>query len=545
MIAGRRVPASQSRGLYCMDAQEQIRRGVVWLGSATLVARLLDVGATVVVFGLLDKAEMGLGVLAISACAVAESLSGLGIGNALVQSPRVSRDEESSLFWLTSCIGVVLAAGLLIASPLLADTYDNAALSALVSMSALKLVLIGMSVVPLQLLGKQLRFREIGAVQTLASLGEGLTKIVLAASGAGAWSLIFGNIARGVVLLLALGLLSDFRPRLHFAFAETKRFMRVGLYVASSSVLFQVYKNVDYFLVGKLLGMEVLGLYRVAFDVAMQPTDAIIAVVNRVGLPVYSRLAGDVRALRSGFLSSTRSFLLLAAPVAAIIFFSAENVLEIVDPRWLDGRPAVEILVWASLLRAAALIFPQVYVAAGRPEYASLDSLVSLLALTTSFYCGLVFFPELGVLSVCLAWLGVYPLLLAGHLVVIQRFVSLRPLVYLKALAPGLGAITSMVLGLAALEWLWAFVSPPLASRRHLVLLELIAAVLVGLSIYVAYLRWVLRMRWSQLFAKRAAVATPEVPVEVARDAATEAAGEAAASTYPGPRLPPNVPVSK
>ncbi|HVZ33479.1 MAG TPA: oligosaccharide flippase family protein [Polyangiaceae bacterium] len=481
-----------------MDGQLQIRRGMLWLGSATIIARLLDVGATIAVLRLLTQEQMGLAALALSACTVLESLSGFGIGHAIIQDRNLSSDEEHSLFWLTSVMGVVLALLLVGLAPLLSSTYDDAALRPLLAVSGLKLVLIGMTVVPLQLLGRTLQFKETGAVQTLASAGEGIVKIVLAALGSGAWAMIWGNVARGLVLLIGLWFLSAYRPRMHFAFAETRRFVRFGLTLASSNILFQMYKNSDYFLVGKFLGLEALGLYRVAFDVAMQPTEAIITVVNRVGLPIYARLAHDTRALLSSFLSTTRSFLLMAAPVAAVIFFASGDVLRIVGgERWLGSQPAVQILVWASLIRAAAVIFPEVYIAAGKPQYATLDSLVSLIVLAGSFACGLHFFPQLGVLSVCLAWLLVYPLILLGHVVWTHRWMSLGVGRYFSALAPGLGAAATMIVGLQAVRRVL-----PVHQQG---LTELLALASLGVVIYLAYLRWILKTRLSEFLPRRGA----------------------------------------
>jgi len=480
-----------------IDGQDQVKRGLLWLGSATLAARVLDVGATFVVVSLLSKEQMGLAALALSACAILESLSGIGIGSALVQAKDVSADEESSLFWLTSAVGIGLGLLMMGLGPVLAYTYDEAALRPLVYASSLKLVLVGISVVPMQLLSKRLEFREIGTVQTLSSLGEGLVKIAFAFGGAGAWALVIGNVARGVVLLLALWVFASFRPRLHFALAETRRYVRFGLQVAGSGALYHVYKNADYFLVGKLLNIEALGLYRVAFDVAMQPTDTIIAVVGRVGFPVFSRLSHDLGALRATFASNTRSLFLMVAPLAALIFMCARQLFEVVgEGRWLGAVPAVQVLVWAGLLRAATTMFPQVYVALGKPGYATIDSLITLVVLSVSFWLGLTFFPEVGVLSVCYAWVMVYPLLLLGHLAVIQNLIELSPGPYLRALSAGFGPVIPIALGL--------FVMGRLTEGHELGLLELPLCIVVGLGIYWAYLRWVLSLRLREILPRRA-----------------------------------------
>jgi len=479
-----------------IDGQAQVKRGLLWLGSATLAARVLDFGATVVVVSVLGQAEMGLATVAVQACAILESVSGIGIGSALVQAKELSAREESSLFWLTSAVGVGLGLILLGVAPVLAYTYDQAQLLPLVAASALKLVLVGMSVVPLQLLSKRLGFREIGTVQTLSSLGEGLVKIAFALGGAGAWALVIGNVSRGVVLLAALWVFSGFRPRLHFAFEETKRFARFGLQVAGSSLLFHVYRNADYFLVSKVLGMEALGSYRVAFDVAMQPTDTIIAVVGRVGFPVYAKLSSDLAALRATFASNTRSLFLMVAPLAALIFFCTGELFELVGGgRWLGAVPATQVLVWAGLLRAATTMFPQLYTAVGKPAYATIDSALTLVVLTASFWLGLTLFPELGVMSVCYAWLLVYPLFLLGHLLVARRLIGLEAAPYMRALATGLGPALPMGLALS----LWALVS----ERMGLGGLELVSFIVLGLGVYWGYLRWVLGVRFREIMPKR------------------------------------------
>jgi O-antigen/teichoic acid export membrane protein len=495
--------AREAKPSQAIDGQDQVKRGFLWLGSATLAARVLDLTATVVIVSVLTKEQMGLAALPMSACAILESLSGIGIGSALVQAKDLSAKEESSLFWLTSAIGVGLGLVLLALAPVLALTYGEAELGPLVAVSSLKLVLVGMGVVPQHLLSKRLEFRELGTVQTLSSLGEGLVKITLAFAGAGAWALVLSNVARGLVLLLTLRVLCSFRPQRHFSFQETVRFSRFGLQVAGSGALFSLYKNADYFLVGKLLDIEALGLYRVAFDVAMQPTDTIIAVVGRVGFPVYSRLSNDLSALRATFASNTRSMFLMVAPLATLIFMAAPQLFGLIGGgRWLGAVPAVQILVWAGLLRAATTMFPQVYVAMGKPGYATLESLITLVVLTTAFWCGLTWFPELGVLSVCYAWLLIYPVFLLVHLLVIRSMIGLAQGPYWRALGAGFGPVLPMALGL--------YLVARLTRGHDLGLFALPLVVVVGLGIYWAYARWVLAVRFSDLIPKRTRAARSE-----------------------------------
>ena len=111
------------------------------------------------------------------------------------------------------------------------------------------------------------------------------------------------------------------------------------------------------------LDIEALGLYRVAFDVAMQPTDTIIAVVGRVGFPVYSRLSHDLAALRATFASNTRSMFLMVAPLATLIFMAAPQLFGLIGGgRWshpavvIPERPVPASRRWIGLISIAVFI---------------------------------------------------------------------------------------------------------------------------------------------------------------------------------------------
>lgn len=469
---------------------------MLWLGSATAVTRLLDLGSSLVILSLLQREEMGTAALVLSTGAVVEAASGLGLGQALIQAKNLTQNEEQSLFWWTAGFGALLAMVLLIIAPWVADFYGLPVLSPMIALTGIKMVLVGTAVVPQQLLSKHLMFREAGAAQTLATLGEACAKISLALVGFGAWALVLGNVFRGVVLLGAVLLLTRFRPRAHFAWTEVKRYQGFGIRVSLAAFFVHSYRNADYFLIGKFLGVEALGVYRVAFDLGMQPMEVIYTLINRVSYPIYVKLSHDLEALRSALLRSTRSLMLLGAPIVAFLFFAAGDVLALVTHgRWQAAVPAIQILVWAALLRGAAHLFPQIYVAVGRPSYAVLDSAVSLVVLVGAFCLGLILFPSSGTLSVCWAWLAAYPPLLALHLKLTGRITRIRIGEYLRALAPGL--IGALLMGgpMALTVFLDLHAGSPLLS----VVIWLIS----GAVVYALYLRFALKIALRDLIPKK------------------------------------------
>lgn len=491
-----------------IDDRNETKRGMLWLGSATVVTRLVDVGSSLVAMALLSREEMGTAALALSAGAIAESISGLGLGHALIQARNLTRDEEHSLFWLATLIGLGLAVILAASAPFVADVYKVPVLLPMIALTGVKLITLGSALVPHQLLSKNLKFREAGAAQALCTLGEATTKIALASLGFGAWSLVLANALRGPLLLGSVLWLSGFRPRAHFSWREVSGYQSFGLRIATSGLFYQGYRNADYFLIGKVLGVEALGVYRVAYEIGMQPLEVVLNLVNRVSYPIYAKVAHDVLALKGAFLRSTRSMTLLAAPIAAFLFFATSDLIPLVThPRWTDAVPAVRILVWGALLKGVAHLFPQVYVAAGRPHYAAFDSAVSLVLLVTLFWSGLTLLPEWGTLSVCWAWVLAYPMLLQLNIVMTRRITPLTWPEYLRALTPGIGGALVMSVGMLATRPL------ELGTWGHLP--SLIGTALVGITTYAAYLRIVLGVHLRDLAPKPATIATESTPTQV------------------------------
>jgi O-antigen/teichoic acid export membrane protein len=99
-----------------------------------------------------------------------------------------------------------------LAAPWLASIWDNATLTPLIRASAIKLLFVGVALVPLSMLNRAMKFERIALANTLATFGSGLSTVVLAWSGFGAWAFVLGQLVYGLVIAVAAFALSPFRP---------------------------------------------------------------------------------------------------------------------------------------------------------------------------------------------------------------------------------------------------------------------------------------------------------------------------------------------
>ena len=132
-----------------IDAKHEMKRGLWWMGTATLAMRLLDVGGSLLVLQFLSPADVGLSALAWSIAVALEAFNGLGVGQWIVRQRDLSHEALSGLFWFCTLLGVAAVAVMLALAPLLAVFYADPRLGPMIVVSAVKLIFVGAALVPI------------------------------------------------------------------------------------------------------------------------------------------------------------------------------------------------------------------------------------------------------------------------------------------------------------------------------------------------------------------------------------------------------------
>jgi O-antigen/teichoic acid export membrane protein len=438
------------------DAMAQHRRalgrGFNWLGGATIIAKVTDFSTTLVVLLFLSKQQVGIGSLVVSIGMVVEAFDGLGTGDALVQAESVTRRQLDSLFWFILGAAGLVAALTLAAAPAVQAIYGVPGMAAYFVAVAAKQPLVGAAVIPLARLNRALRYERIAAVNVGATFGAALARAGIALAGGGAWALAGGYAASGVFILAGALMVSPFRPRLRFNMAEIAPLLHFGLRSSSANIFEQIFKNIDFLLVGWFYGAAPLAVYRVAFDVAMEPAMAIGTIINRTALPVFARAAVVPEHLTGALLWSLQRLTALNAPLMAGILLLATPLTALLHDSqghsYGGAALPMQILALAAILRITSQLLTPVLLATGEPGRAARLSAATLALLGTGILAaGLSFPARTGIIAVSAVWLAVYPALLCWGMLYLYQHWRIRPGALARPfLAPGLG-IAIMLLG--------------------------------------------------------------------------------------------------
>ncbi|WP_419730465.1 oligosaccharide flippase family protein [Lichenicola sp.] len=432
------------------ENHERLKRGFNWLGGASVIARIVDFLTILTMLLFLTKDQVGIASLVVSIGMVVEALNGLGTGEALIQARSVSREQLDTLFWYV--VGAaILAGGLtLAAAPAIAALYGVAGMASYFLAIAVKQPLVGAALIPLALMNRDLQYERIALVNVCATIGAALTRLALGASGAGVWALVIGYSASGLYILIGAMLARPFRARLRFQMEAIRPLARFGTRAVTANVAEQMFKNVDYMLIGWFYGASSLAIYRVAFDVAMEPAMAVGTLVNRTTLPVFARVAASGGQLVEILAWSLRRIVGLVAPLLAALFLVAGPLMSLLHDgqghSYAAAATPLKLLAIAALLRVVLQLLATMMMGSGRPGTVARLSAMTLLLLSGSILAvGCIFQARLGLIAVSAVWLAIYPLLLGWGLFTIHRHWQIGVASVLEAVVTPLAGVAIIV----------------------------------------------------------------------------------------------------
>jgi O-antigen/teichoic acid export membrane protein len=344
-----------------------VRVGLGWSFLNNLLVRIGTVLAGIVLARILTPADYGVLAVALVAFEALLSINELGVSLAIVRWPGDVRRIAPTVMTLSIIGSVGFYAIAFVAAPSFAAALNAPAATGVLRLLCVAVMLDGITAVPAGLLNRGFQ-QDRRMLADLASLVvfSGVA-IFLASRGLGAWSIAWGRVAGNVVSAVAVTLLASVRFRPGFDGAAARELLAFGMPAAGSSLLVFAMLNVDYVVVGGLLGPVALGFYMLAFNLSSWPVTMFSMAVRRVALAGFSQLQKDPTALRFGFARSFGLLMAAAIPVSALLSgFALPLVRFVYGAKW---EPAASALRWLAILGALRVALELSYdflIAAGR-----------------------------------------------------------------------------------------------------------------------------------------------------------------------------------
>lgn len=329
--------------------------GFAWQYTSYISQALLQLIVLAVLARLLSPEDFGILGIAMIFVGFAELFSQLGVGPALIQRSDLTPNHIRVGFTLSVLLSLVLTLILMAFSPLAAVFLKNNQVTSVLVVVSLNFFFSGFGVVAESLLKRNLKFKSLMWAGILSYLfGYALIGIAMAWLGYGVWALVGATLGQSLLKSVVLLILNPHPVTPSLARGEMRELLFFGGGFTLARFLNYSANQGDYFVVGRMMGPEALGVYSRAYQLMMLPAKYFGQVLTGVLFPVMAKLQDERRQLTNTYLAGIAMVSLVSAPIGALMVVMASEIVEVVlGPKWSDTVIPFQILALGVVARGS------------------------------------------------------------------------------------------------------------------------------------------------------------------------------------------------
>ncbi|MCW7537305.1 lipopolysaccharide biosynthesis protein [Aquabacterium sp. A7-Y] len=438
---------------------------VLWNYAGAAGRALAQIGVQVVLARLLGPQIYGQFAIVLVVMGFGWLLTESGMGTALVQTPKLSDEAIRQALGGVIVQGSVVGLGVMLAAPVLANIFDDPALTGPLLVCGPLILLQALGNISGSLMRRGFDMKRFQLIQLTAYVVcFGGLAITLARLGWGVWSLVVAFTCQTAAILIAS--YAIVRHPLRPLFRMDPELRKFGVHILVSNMASWTIDNLDRAVVGRLWGVSSLGAYTAAQNLARGPATLLSQSVQSVTLATASRVQDDPERLRRTYCCITGGLALVMLPAFALLLAIAEPlILMLYGDRWSEAVPIFRAFAVAMPLHVLSAVAGSFLWAIGAVSKEMVSQVLVATSLLVCFALASALSEPLAVAAWAVPF--AYALRCVINFSLIVRRIGLTPGRLAGALAGGmlLGAVGAGVWELTALAP-WADASLAIAAAR-------------------------------------------------------------------------------
>ena len=326
-----------------------VRKSLAWSYGSQVATFILTFGTSVVVARLLSPREMGIYAMAFAVSGVVSSFTTFGVSSYVVREAELPREVLRAAYTTNASLAVLVSAmlmGVSVIPGLLPP--DVAFVLRLIALNPL----IGLfEFTPWALSTREARFKLVSAVTMLRTTVNAFATMAFALARFGPASLALGSLVGYVASVLTYNLK---RPRdilLRPTWTGLRPIVVFGLQMMSVSGAAQIAARGSDLILGRLLGLEALGLYSRASGLSYQIYNSIYGLASNV---LFVRMSEELRTTGAVHRIYLRAIAVLTAImwplVIGVAVLARPFIAHVYGEKWLGAAAPLSLLMVAQFI---------------------------------------------------------------------------------------------------------------------------------------------------------------------------------------------------
>jgi O-antigen/teichoic acid export membrane protein len=323
-------------------------RGTFWTIATYGISQVMRFGSNLVLTHLLFPELFGLMTLAYVFITGLHLFSDLGLHTSIIQNKRGDDLDFLNTAWTMQIIrGVGLwLCCLLIAVPA-AHFYNEPRLVWVLPIAGLGTLISGFNSTGITSLSRRMSIKQISGFELSGQVISIVVMLTWAWFDRSVWSLLVGSLASAIFQLVRSHQMNPHPPnRWKLEKQAVSELVSFGKWIFLSTALTFFAMQSDRLILGKILGLKLLGVYGVAVSLAEIPKQLVTAVGGKVMFPMFTKFVDLPRHEFRTKIRQGRLPILLAAALALSVLVGFGDVITatLYDDRYADAVWMIPIL---------------------------------------------------------------------------------------------------------------------------------------------------------------------------------------------------------
>ena len=335
-----------------MDLQDIKKKGisgVFWSLFGKVSTHIVTFIVSIILARLLSPADFGLVGMAMVFVFFTQTFMDFGLTSAVIQKKDPTETQINTVFYISIILGTCLMIAMIILAPYIGRYYNNPEVAKIARFVSYSFVIHALTGLQRALLTKQLEMKVLMGINIIGAFVQGVSGVVLAYLGYGAWSIVYSTFLNNIITTLILWIKSSWRPKWLFNLSEIKGMFMYSYKMFIAGVLNSVYAKLDELIIGKMFSPTALGYYY-----RSKSFNNMIVAYTSEGLssmffPVISHLQDDIDQIRKIVVKSLEIICFTVFALMALLYLDAESLIVILfGDKWFPSVGYFKVLVFIS-----------------------------------------------------------------------------------------------------------------------------------------------------------------------------------------------------
>jgi lipopolysaccharide exporter len=331
------------------SVNSRVARGTGWVVAWRVVSRNLGLLSTLVLVRLLRPEDFGLVTLAAGFANSVESLSTMGVQDALVRELAPGREMYDTAFSLNLIRGLVTAMIIIAIAWPTADFFGEPRLVNVMLALGVSMLLSGLYNIRTVDFRRDFEFQKEFNLAVVSRTVMVVSTIGFALIWRSYWALVFGLMMNRVAGVVQSYIMAPYRPRL--TLQSWRRLFAFSFWIWLQSMLSQIKDRGDSIIIGRFLGTAGFGVFSIGSELGALPVTEVVEPLGRTLFSGFALLHRDDSSPTRLYLGAVEVAIMLILPAGIGISMVADPMVRFVlGAQWLTAVPVMQIIAISSTI---------------------------------------------------------------------------------------------------------------------------------------------------------------------------------------------------